>query len=170
MKCLLLIFLFSNSPHIDWVDDLDRKINVINTNSILKKEKHSNSKYEITVTKKYKYKRYKKIEVTLSGSFFSSFNFQTFSKNGFVFATHSFIQAPYLQKGGNYPGRPEGEITEVKEYFLSKNEGLKLRRTIDYFENSNIDSLKLELLKKEFDTVPNSIYKSVKKKRLILFY
>ena len=165
MKILLFLLSLTFLNNVEWVNDLNSTIEKINKEAIIKKEKSNKTKSEQTVIKKYKLKDYKKIELNGSGTFIDTFNFQYFSKGNFVFAQMDFIIADYFHKGANYSGRAKGEITENKFYFKNEKEGIKLRRTIDYYENSNIDSLIPDLQRKNFDTtlIGNDEYLVTKK-------
>jgi len=165
MKFFLIIFSITLSYNIDWINDSNSNIIKINKESILKKTKSIDKKNERTLIKKYKLNEFKKIELVLSGDYADTMNFQYFTKGNFVFAELDFIIADYFQKGAYYTGRAKGEITETKQYFKNENEGIKLRRSIDYYENSNLDSLKLELQKTQFDTtlLENTDYLKIKR-------
>ena len=152
MKIILFIISMAYLYNIDWLININSTIEKINMEAILKKVKSIENENEHSLMKKYKLNDYNKIEYVFKEKFIDTFIVQYFTKGKFVFAHLDFIIAEYFHKGTMYPGRELGEITESREYFKNENEGINLRRSIDYYETSNIESLKLELQKMVFDT------------------
>lgn len=152
MKISLFFIIFALFINCNWINELDTSIEKINKQAILRNEKSIKNDNEQSVWKIYKFKDYNKIELNGTGKFMDTFSYQFYANKKFVFATSDFIIADYFHKGVNYSGRAKGEITENKFYYKNEKEGMKLTRTIDYYENSNLDSLILALQKKNFDT------------------
>jgi hypothetical protein len=83
---------------------------------------------------------------------FGSGSFGFYAKSGIVFARKIVSADPYLRKGVKMENDPEGTIGERNWYFRNENEGISERRSIDYFANSNKDSLRIVLQQQPFET------------------
>lgn len=153
MKQLLLILGFAATVQADWLTDIHSDVDKINRDSILKRTRLIHSENEQISVSKYKLKDFEKTVMGSKSEIIDTITTDFFSKGNFVFARFNFLIADYIHKGVDYPGRAQGEITEIREYFKNENEGIKLHRSTDFFENSNIDSIRLELHRMPFDTI-----------------
>lgn len=152
MKLFLIIFTITLSLNLDWVDNLNATINKINKEAILKKE---NSEIKVNVqsyVRQYKLIDFEKVEFLEIKEHSETMNLQLFSKGNLLFAYSDFIVMDYFHKGAENPEKAKGKITESRKYYKKEKEGVLFRRSIEYYENNNIDSMKLELQKMQFDT------------------
>ena len=100
----------------------------------------------------YSYKNYNKIDGN-SNFMCDTSHIELYLENDSIFAFKEFIIADYLLlKGGRDKKTEIGEISEFKIIVLDDKKGVKISRKIPYFENSNKDSLMLEINKVKFDT------------------
>ena len=153
MRILFILLSITFFSDLNWLSETEIIINEINSKSKIQSFKKNETDIDKIIITKYKLKEYSKLEITIKRNEIDTLNFQYYSKKDFVFANLTYYIAPYfLQKGVQYPGRSQGNLKEEKIYFKNKNEGLKFSRSLEYFENSNIDSLKLALQKNKFDT------------------
>lgn len=147
---LLIALLFLPN---DWITTLDTRINTINREAALKKTKRKENQGERVETSLYKWEKQEKLEIITGGRFTDSMIVQYYSESAFVYANRTYLIADYIHKGAHYPERAEGEMTEIREYYHNEQEGIRLRRTLDYFPGTNRDSLHQELLKEPYDTL-----------------
>lgn len=152
MKVFLLSLLMILSSQISWIEAIDLKIFEINRDAISKKIKVLKDEKDTFFYERYKLNHFEKLHLHFSSSFVDSMNVVFYEENEFIFGRTEFYVAEYFHKGAPYPNRPVGEITEVKSYFQTDTNGIQLKRTIDYLENSNKDSLIRLLNKQVYDT------------------
>lgn len=152
MSNLLLLIALFFLPY-DWITSLDTQIDTINQKAILKKSKQTENDGERVYYSRYKLGNQEKMEVVTTGRFVDSMIVQYYSNGDVMFANRIYLIADYIHKGAHYPGRAEGEMTELREYYHNDQEGIQLRRTLDYFPGTNLDSLHQELLKEPYDTL-----------------
>lgn len=175
MMALLFVLFIKSLISINWITEKDLTIAQINSKSVLKKKKEGIEEGSSFILEQYKLDDYNRLALSVGkGKYVDTLNYQLYSNREFVFARVDYIVADYLlNKGAYFIGKPVGEITERKVFFKDKTTGIVLKRTIDYSEISNMDSLKNVLNKKSFDTTwvgneeylkQESIYKRFKKR------
>jgi hypothetical protein len=137
---------------ISWIEAVDLKIFEIDRDATSKKKKVLKAEMDTFFYERYKLNHIEKLHLHYSSSFVDSMNVFFYKENDFIFGRVEFYVAEYFHKGAPYPNRPVGEITEIKSYFQTDTNGIQLKRTIDYLENSNKDSLIRLLNKLVYDT------------------
>lgn len=136
----------------NWIKNIDTLIQDIDLNGYKTRYTEKREDDSIISYSKFKLNRnYKTVLITEdnNGWFFECKVYQT--KNEVV-AVFDFSNLPCYYKGYSAKSRPISEISETKSYFKNDSIGIEYRRYIDVFKNQNIDSLKIELLKKPFNS------------------
>jgi hypothetical protein len=148
----LLGFIFIQSS-FNWIQISDEKVLQIDQYGRKIKSKVLSDEFGTFIMNKYKYKKLEKY--TFSGHSFlmDTGCFSFYSENNLWFLYASFSIEKYLHKGYSDVEREVGTISETKEYYQTKSHGIRFKRSIDYFENSNKDSLREVLSQMPFDTL-----------------
>lgn len=129
---------------------MESRIEKIDQNATLKSTKTKDN----WTLKKYNLDKVRKVQIEcVDDPFWNEFFSEYYIENGFMFCQKFKLKAPYLSKGVRRKEDPVGELTEIIRYFQSNTLGVELSRSIEYFEGSNIDSLKKQLEIKVFDTL-----------------
>jgi hypothetical protein len=167
MKIIVCFIVLISLINSNWNSEIEKTILEIDNNSTLKKSKRKDN----NIIKFYKYKSYKKIDLISGKDFlFDTAHFEFYASKDSVFARKIFCIGKYLSKGATKNTDPIGLLEENIQIYKSENEGLQYSRSIDYYKNSNIDSLIFELKKTNYDTtkIGNEDYILVKKGYKIL--
>lgn len=153
MHYLFLFITFLIALPSGWIEESQTTINTIDKDAVLKKTKLTENDGERVCYSRFKLENQEKIEVVTTGRFVDSMIVHYYSEGAALFASRVYLIADYFHKGAYYEGRPEGEITEIRKYYKTEQKGIQLKRSVDYFPNSNRDSLHVELQKLPFDTL-----------------
>lgn len=151
IACLLLIILASSGS--DWRTEVDASIAALDAVTVPTREKISSEAGDTTIARIYQLGDLKKRSLMFqTHGFFGSGHFDYYSKNGVVFARKVSSTGESIRKGAARATDPVGSIGELNWYFRNENAGVSERRSIDYFADSNMDSLWLALQQQPFET------------------
>lgn len=151
MKILLVIIFISFFTQIDWVKYIEKRVELINRESkeVLNKTKSDNKASLNHIERKLNSQR--KIIFTLEseGDYSLSYNYEIYKEEEFIFATKFNCLEHVFYKGVS-KNKSVAKIKETNNYFKNDSVGISYSRKIDVFANQSIDSLKIELQKKDF--------------------
>lgn len=102
---------------------------------------------------KSKFEKLEKTSISFHAELLDTIVLSYYFESKFLFLFESFNSGDYLKKGHPSPEMAIGEMTELKEYYQDKSNGIGLKRRVEYFEYSNLDSLQQVLLQIPFDTL-----------------
>lgn len=154
MKVSMLMIAFLIAAPSDWFDERVANVETIDKNATLRKSKtaiENNSSIEIT---EYKLGKFRKLSYESSQTdSLTTFSANFYHEGGFLFANDCKFSSDLLRKGVRQESDPLGTIEEWRIVYESKEYGLKLKRSISYFDHSEIDSLNKVLLDLSYDTI-----------------
>jgi len=81
------------------------------------------------------------------------FDLKLYKNDSFVFAEKSYTIEPLTNKIKRNEDQPIGEIVEKNIHYRNKKSGIEKMRKISFYNFDDIPNLKLELFKKEYETI-----------------
>ena len=146
---LILAFLFLALSWTDWVTDTKNAVVTIDNTAVLSKTRYKKS-YSM---KEYRAGKLRKFTIDLTDTNHVSILCNLYYDKKRLIANHDYIVAPYYHKGVKTENTPEGEVTEYWTFIRKDKYAIKLQRSLDYYHEQEIDSLKKELVMSSFDTI-----------------
>ena len=154
MKTITVILLFTLITQNSWIKDIDALIQTIDLNANEIKSKLITKDDTVSKYSKSKLDKNFRTVICITGKDNFLYEFKVYHSKNKFFLISEFNNFAFYYKGINSTMRPISEIKETKLYFKNDSIGIEYIRSIDVFENQNIDSLKVELLKKPFTSKP----------------
>ncbi len=153
MKLLILSILFVLIPSDDWLADIKNNIAKVDAEAKMIKEKTIvNGHFSGTMTKsKLKNNRLITFIVNDTTSFNNELSSKVYSYRQRIYADFTQMMVPHIYKGRHTIDLPIAAIIEKNSYYKNENKGITFYREIDVYKGDNIDSLKQELKKLDFE-------------------
>jgi len=133
----------------DWMEEIKGRVVEMDNAAVLKRTREIKG-YNMH---EYRLGKYRKYNVDLTDSNHVHLFFNMYYDKNRLIANHDYIVSPYYHKGVKTELSPEGEVSEHWTFIRRDNYAVKLKRSIDYFHSSEIDSLRKELVMTAFDTI-----------------
>jgi hypothetical protein len=147
LSIILLIFIQS-----DWTENIEKSISRINKKGKLENEFEKKDKDGITIFRKYSAGKETKSNVKYKYGKLMDIDISFYENGELIFAEIISGKDVLIYKKKRLKDEPYAVLIENITYFKSNKEGIKKTRKIKVFENSNIEKLKKELKKIEFET------------------
>lgn len=164
MKYLILTFL-SFAIHTNWVKNIEESIVFVDRNGKLENDFDEEDDYGRTILKKYITERETKIKVQYQYEDVMNFSVSYYENEKMLFAEIVKGQDILLYKRERLKNEPYAVLMETKTFFKTETQGQTHSRRINIYENSDIEKLKNELAKMEFEIkkIGAEEYENVKK-------
>lgn len=154
MKVSILVIAFLISVPSDWFEKRIADIETIDEKALLRKSTkaiENNSSIDIT---EYKLNKFRKLRYESSHSeSLVTFAVNFYHEGSFLFANDYQLTSDLPRKGVRQDVDPLGTIEDCRIVYRAKDSGLKLKRSIFYFDHSEIDSLMNVLVDLPYDTL-----------------
>ena len=142
------------TANADWFEKRCADIQTINASSIADKPRTVIDIDDTVIVTKSKLNKFRKLNFRAVGSiYFPTYTTNYYHEGSFLFANETTFVSIAIQKGVKQADDPLGEVVEMKVFFNTKMSGIKLKRSIAYFDKSEIDSLVDVLSEMEYDTL-----------------
>lgn len=142
---LVIPLLYST---LNWKETIEKKMESIDLHSTLTKQTYKTDSIENVLVQTYKYNKFSKTQVTVN----SNYCFTFYKEGGFIFASKTIFRLPVFRKGRAHLNNKDFYLHEMKHYFKKKKTGVKYSREILGNDNTNIDSLAIELQKLKYES------------------
>jgi len=151
---MIILFLLGLNAAPTWVDDIDAKIERIDREGELKKEKVLEDVSGRIAKRIIKLEKWLKFESKLAtNGFFRSWELNMYLLKGDFIADHDISCQLYIHKGGKAI-IGDGVIKEELTYYKNENEGIRYAREMEFLDSTQIDSVKMELVHAPFVQTP----------------
>ncbi|WP_439128566.1 hypothetical protein [Polaribacter sp.] len=147
---LIFVIPFFVFWNVNWVNKIEQKVKSFQRKAVQISVKNvfiSNINSEIKV---FKNDNKKKLQVTYYVEKYMDVKQEFFKDDRYMFANIEKGITPLLYKRKRKSTEPYGQIFEKIVYFKNKNIGIEKYRELPVYGNEDYQSLKLELLKKDF--------------------
>lgn len=151
MKMFIFLLLGLNS-YPTWVEDINAQIEQIDRVGKMTKEKVVEDESYISIERFYKFEKWSKFEFTLSskGIFRLDWEHKIYTNKGRIIVDHSINCSSHIHKG-RPSFRGDGYFSEEITYYKNVDEGIRYKRSIEYSDTAQIDSLKICLAELPFE-------------------
>ncbi len=158
MKITLIFLVFLTASKSDWYETRCSEMAEIDMNGAVTRKRSLRIERGTASLTKTKFDKFRKLRVEFSdqGAFGNS-EMSYYHHDTFLFAARMIWFGEVPQKGVRQATVPSCELVEIKTIFETKESGIKLKRSLHYFENSDMDSLLSVFSKMLFDTLPMKI-------------
>lgn len=138
----------------DWFDERGADIEMIDQTATLQKSREEEVNSSTAVISQFKKAKFRKLNYDLKDAYGKvTFTANFYHEGSFLFARDYMFTSDVPYKGMKRDIDPLGLIEQGKTLFETKESGIKLKRSISYFDRSDIDSLYEVLLEMPFDTL-----------------
>lgn len=152
MKTFTYTFIFFAILNIDWIKQVEKTIDQIDRNATQVDRTEMKEKDAKSILSQSKFDDFSKMALEYAHGDLMDIAVNYYAKDDFIFAHFVKGKEVILYKRQKRENDPVSILIESKTYFKNEKEGIRKSRQIKVHTNDNIESLNLQLQKKEFET------------------
>jgi len=143
--------LFIVACNSDWLKNVENTVHKMDENAVLEKEMDSTNKHFTTRIQKFKIDNKLKIQAGFSFNDTLQMNTVYYKNEDLIILENKKACEPLIYKRKRKQNEPFAKLIEQITYFKSEKYGVQKTKELKLYEGNNLDSLKKELSKKEFE-------------------